>query len=550
MYRFMSLFILLTSLLMVSQMRTSQAQKDSLSSLFMNSTSDTTKINRLMKIGRELSKTNMDSALWCYNQSLQIAQETSNNKKIAEINLIFGSAFFYTGNYDRVLTYYYEALKNYEVIKDTSGLVVAFFNIALVYNSLGKYEKSRKYYQLALKMGQPEAEPLADSSINLVQVRIHNNIGVTLSSEKKYDQALAYFYKAIELSERSGTNQVVPQAYNNIGNVHKAKQDYGIALSFYKKALKKRTVKQDPKGVALSYFYMGECYALQENNEQAIGYYQKAFHLADSSAYIDLKRSIAENMIDVFATLGLYQKSYEMHRVYKRLNDSINDAQSLQTATQLEMQYNFAKLQKRQELEQQKAEFRYLLIIAIVVGLLAVAILLLFLARNRSRRIKLQQEKLSLEKENLENKLEFKNKELATNVMYLVKSNELSTRIIEKLVKMKSDFKASNQAVIQDVINELRTGTNKDAWKDFELRFQEVHEAFYAKLHSLFPDLTPNEKRLCAFLRLNMTSKEISAITFQSIKSIEVARTRLRKKLNLANTDVNLVTYLMQIETK
>ncbi|HCX99619.1 MAG TPA: hypothetical protein DG754_05710 [Bacteroidales bacterium] len=283
---------------------------------------------------------------------------------------------------------------------------------------------------------------------------------------------------------------------------------------------------------------------------QALNYFEKAFHLADSSSYTELKRSIAENMIDAFANLGLYKKSYNMHRIYKQLSDSINYGQSLQIATQLEMQYNFAKIQKQQELEQQKAEFAYLLIIAIVAGLLTVAILFLFLVRNRSRRIRLKQEKLSLEKENLENKLEFKNKELATNVMYLVKSNETAIRIIEKLVSMKEDFKKSNQSVIQEVINELRISTNKDAWKEFEIRFQEVHETFYAKLNSLFPDLTPNETRLCAFLRLNMSTKEISAITFQSVKSLEVARTRLRKKLNLLNKDVNLVTYLMQIENE
>ncbi|MCD4747537.1 MAG: hypothetical protein K8R58_14675, partial [Bacteroidales bacterium] len=62
-----------------------------------------------------------------------------------------------------------------------------------------------------------------------------------------------------------------------------------------------------------------------------------------------------------------------------------------------------------------------------------------------------------------------------------------------------------------------------------------------------FPDLTANEKKLCAFLRLNMTTKDISAITHQTSNSIEVARTRLRKKLNLSNKDINLVTFISQI---
>lgn len=548
MYRLLIISTLLISKLSSPLLATSQAQMDSLTPLLAQTNSDSAKIDLLMEFGSLLAKTDMTSALKYYNQALQLAQQTANHKIIAEVNLIFGTVFFYTGSYDRVLTYYYEALENFETIQDTSRIGVVFFNIALVYNSIGKYEKSRKYYQLALKMDQSNESQSGGTVVSLVRIRIFNNIGVTLSAEEKYEQALPYFYKAIELSEQSGNYLVVPQAYNNIGNVYKAKKDYSIALSFYQKALQKRNVKDDPKGVALSYFYMGECYSLQNDNLKARTYFQKAFHLADSSSYTDLKRSVAENMIDVFANLELYEKSYKMHRVYKQLSDSINDAQSLQTATQLEMQYHFDKIQRQQELEQQKAEFVYFLIIIIVVSLLAAAVLLLFLAKNRSRRIRLQREKLSLEKENLENKLEFKNKKLATNVMYLVKSSETSIRIIEKLVGMKDDFKKSNQKAIQEIINELRATTNKDAWKEFELRFQEVHEAFYTKLNILFPDLTPNEKRLCAFLRLNMATKEISAITFQSVKSIEVARSRLRKKLNLLNKDTNLVTYLMQIE--
>ncbi|MDD2564562.1 MAG: hypothetical protein PHU27_10145, partial [Salinivirgaceae bacterium] len=107
---------------------------DSLAILIEPMSSDDVKIESLMKSANQLRETDMTSALKFYNQALQLAQKTTNYKKIAELNLIFGSMFFYSGNYDRVLTYYYEALKNYVIIQDTSGFVAAFFNIALVYN--------------------------------------------------------------------------------------------------------------------------------------------------------------------------------------------------------------------------------------------------------------------------------------------------------------------------------------------------------------------------------------------------------------------------------
>ena len=83
--------------------------------------------------------------------------------------------------------------------------------------------------------------------------------------------------------------------------------------------------------------------------------------------------------------------------------------------------------------------------------------------------------------------------------------------------------------------------------QEFEIRFQQVHNSFYDKLNALSPDLSTNERRLCAFLKLSMSTKEISSITGQSPRSIDVARTRLRKKLNLTNNDSSLSDFLSSL---
>jgi DNA-binding CsgD family transcriptional regulator len=127
--------------------------------------------------------------------------------------------------------------------------------------------------------------------------------------------------------------------------------------------------------------------------------------------------------------------------------------------------------------------------------------------------------------------------------MYLARTNEFISALSEKLLKNKLSFKKENQQLINDLIRDLQSFADKDTWKEFELRFQEVHSDFYNKLNEQFPDLTSNEKKLCAFLRLNMTTKEISAITYQSVNSITVARSRLRKKLDI-DKDENLISYL------
>jgi hypothetical protein len=96
------------------------------------------------------------------------------------------------------------------------------------------------------------------------------------------------------------------------------------------------------------------------------------------------------------------------------------------------------------------------------------------------------------------------------------------------------------------VINELRNHTNDDLWQQMELTFGQIHQSFYIKIYKLFPNLTRNEKRLCAFLKMNLSTKDISSITHQTVRSIEVARARLRIKMNLTRTD-SLTKFFSQI---
>ncbi len=139
---------------------------------------------------------------------------------------------------------------------------------------------------------------------------------------------------------------------------------------------------------------------------------------------------------------------------------------------------------------------------------------MLFYQRNKTIKVELKRQNLKLEHEKLQQELEHRNKELATNVMYLLSKNEFITTTAEKLTKAKMNFKKENQKIIQDVIRDLLLNSSKDVWKEFEVRFQEVHSDFYNNLNKQFPELTPNEKKISAFLRLNMSTKEISTITY------------------------------------
>jgi DNA-binding CsgD family transcriptional regulator len=137
--------------------------------------------------------------------------------------------------------------------------------------------------------------------------------------------------------------------------------------------------------------------------------------------------------------------------------------------------------------------------------------------------------------------------------MKIFHHNQLIHKVVKDLKALKlyvsrDGDKKNSINRLQYMINDMNYSNNNNNWKEFETIFIESNPGYLEKLHSKYPNLTSNEIKLCVFLYLNMRTKDISSITQQSIKSVNVARTRLRKKLHLENTNANLSSFLQQIK--
>lgn len=152
------------------------------------------------------------------------------------------------------------------------------------------------------------------------------------------------------------------------------------------------------------------------------------------------------------------------------------------------------------------------------------------------KEIQRQQQLLFDQKEQqLQDAIELQERELVLRALQIAKQNEMNNKLLDELAELLPETSQQMNASIRNLITKyglLATNTN---WKEFEMRFTQVHHQFYDALQKQFPSLTPNEIKLCAFMRLKMNNTEISAITFQSIDSLRKAKFRLRKKLNLAS---------------
>ncbi len=143
--------------------------------------------------------------------------------------------------------------------------------------------------------------------------------------------------------------------------------------------------------------------------------------------------------------------------------------------------------------------------------------------------------------------IEQKNRELTENSMYLVQYNQFNIKLITEVGNTIEICKNNNEAVksLSNIVSEIESKVKDDAWSRFDIYFQRGHSSFQKNLTTKYPELTNSELRLSTFLRLGMSSKDISAATYQSIASIKVSRSRLRKKLGV-DSPISLTAFLSQ----
>ncbi len=131
-------------------------------------------------------------------------------------------------------------------------------------------------------------------------------------------------------------------------------------------------------------------------------------------------------------------------------------------------------------------------------------------------------------------KINAQNSELNARLLQLTKLNELLKNTAAQLRKMPVCAIGKHcKPHIDSIIYNINSIANNEKWEEFYISFEKLHPSFFSFLDDKYPDLTPTEQKICALLKLELSTKEISAITNQSLRAVEMARFRLRNKLKL-----------------
>jgi DNA-binding CsgD family transcriptional regulator len=141
-------------------------------------------------------------------------------------------------------------------------------------------------------------------------------------------------------------------------------------------------------------------------------------------------------------------------------------------------------------------------------------------------------------------KLQQKNRELSASTLHILNKNEMLGNIRKMAEQAIDEDEVDKKVWFKKLIHEIDLNTDLDEqWDQFKLHFESVHKGFFEKLTRAYPNLTQNELKLCAYLRMNLSTKEIAQMLHISAESVTTKRYRLRKKLKLDNEE-NLVGFI------
>ncbi|HSP11477.1 MAG TPA: hypothetical protein VLO29_03040 [Salegentibacter sp.] len=159
----------------------------------------------------------------------------------------------------------------------------------------------------------------------------------------------------------------------------------------------------------------------------------------------------------------------------------------------------------------------------------------------RMKNLEAEQEIIKLKNRELEQNMTNKNKELAVSTMSLIKKNEFLNIVKDRLKDAEQSVQV--RSVVKTIDKEI---SEEDNWKFFKKAFSNADKDFFKKMKERHPDLTSNDLKLCAYLRLNLSSKEMAPLLNISVKSVEIKRYRLRKKMDLSREE-NLTDYILEV---
>ncbi|WP_161595340.1 tetratricopeptide repeat protein [Maribacter aurantiacus] len=523
----------------------------------------------------------MDSAMLNYQEAIRFSKLFGSNRNLASamanISVIEGQ----NGNYVKAIKLMDTVAKMNLAEKDYLNYGVTLNNRAYHFYEQGDYVNAMKGFKAALNILDTIPRDI------FRQGDVYRNIAKLNYQEKDFEDALSYLNKANDIYEKVDDYLFQSYVWSDIGNVYLELKQYDNAIESYKKGLticedygfkESRSLSLGNLAIALREqgkleealnsfhestkntehdesmanrivheYHVGYTHALLKNKDSALFHLNRAISWSDSLGQANELKNALEFRSKSYALWGMETNALEDLLKMNFIKDSIFNTKKSKQIEQLQTLYETEK--KEAEIALQKEEINTLnekaKVDTLTKGLYAggmftfvtVSGLLFFGFRQRIKKNKIEREK---QEAIYQQEIEHKQKELASQTLHLVQKNTFIQELMENLENIKNSpekFKMEFRRIV--MLLKKENASDKD-WEVFKSYFADVHNDFDQKLKTIYPDISEKEIRLAAFLRMNLTTKEIAATLNVLPDSILKSKYRLKKKLGLdKDTDLN-----------
>jgi tetratricopeptide (TPR) repeat protein len=368
-------------------------------------------------------------------------------------------------------------------------------------------------------------------------VMVYNNLGAIYRQSNLLDSALYVYGEASKLLVSINNSFLLAQNTLNMGNVYEQKGDLNQAEASFMHCLELSESSKLQYGVLLSTLNLGNLFRLKKDYPSSAEWLNKALELATIMGLTKEKGLVLERLSWLARDTNNYEVAYAQSVKAAAIQDSLASESVKKEVQALQEKFENEKSENEVLSLKTKNQQVTLGLLGAGIGILALIILVLVVL-NRQKRILTQKLMAEAEREVLSKSIQVKDMELTAQALQLLQLKKRMEESAEDAEGMGEERK--ERFPVRESFDVLL--------QDFENRISTSNEDFYQKLLRAYPDLKPSELKLCSYLRLNLSTKELAEILNKSARTIENTRFSIRKKMGLGPED-NLVGKLIAMES-
>lgn len=437
-----------------------------------------------------------------------------------------------------------QSIAYFEAEADSVRLGSAYENLGLSYWELEQYGEARQAFEEAFSYYQ------ADQDLYyMAGIWIH--LGEMLLIQDQLDSAQFYFEKSLPINVQNEFS-LIAKTYAGLSVVYGEKGDVDKGQAYFIKASDAFTQQGNTYSRSRLYRDWGLIWLEQNKTQQAYEVLTTGLKQTEESTTEAEASIFFEPLAETYTRMASWENAsmyWAKHAdwIAKRFEtESVRQQQELMILYQTEKKEKELLMQEKQNADlRNESRIQKLNLQRVWIGsglLLSFGLIAFILYRQKTmkRRMLEEQEKIALKRD-----LEFKQRELTTHTLHLVSKNKLLAELKTGLQSLKEQ--SGGQQTVNPLIGAIDRDLRDDAdWENFERYFKQVYSDFDEKIKQAFPTLTRNEIRLVTLMKMNLSTKEIASILNVTPESVNKARYRLRKKINLP-TDQNVQDYILAL---